>query len=282
MSVRILIAVALLISLPGRAAVGEGTLDGIREEIAEERPSLHGESRPSDPAECTDIDDNDEPGFFESLLGPPLVFTVTAPWWIPRAILEDDGSGSADFPTAPYLDGSVGYLMLNSDTVAQPRGWGGRWSADAGSDFDGTDTVTGRLQLDTVSRFGIDTSWARLSEDVFSGPDELWLGDFNLVYRFAQSEHAQFFTGLGVNWSADHGHGDVGFNFTYGADWFPADPWVFSTTIDAGGIGGASLFRSRTTVGAMLNRFEAYGGFDYLNVEGTSVPSLIGGLRVWF
>ena len=32
----------------------------------------------------------------------------------------------------------------------------------------------------------------------------------------------------------------------------------------------------------MLDRFEVYGGFDYLNVEGVDIPTAIAGLRFWF
>jgi len=59
-------------------------------------------------------------------------------------------------------------------------------------------------------------------------------------------------------------------------------PVVVSSSLDLGNLGGATLFRSRTTIGAMIDRFEIYTGFDYLNVEGVDVPTGIAGLRLWF
>ncbi len=103
-----------------------------------------------------------------------------------------------------------------------------------------------------------------------------------MTFRFAQSETLQFNAGLGMNWMADHGDFDTGLNLTYGFDWFPAKPLVVSSSLDLGTLGSAGLFRSTTTVGVMVNRFEIFGGFDYLNVEGVDVPMGISGLRIWY
>ncbi len=73
-----------------------------------------------------------------------------------------------------------------------------------------------------------------------------------------------------------------GFNFVYAADFFPLKPWVLSTTLDAGTLGHAALFRFQTTVGAMVGPFEAYTGYEYADVERTHWNGLIAGLRVWF
>jgi hypothetical protein len=32
----------------------------------------------------------------------------------------------------------------------------------------------------------------------------------------------------------------------------------------------------------MVDRFEIYTGFDYLNVEGVDIPTGITGLRIWY
>ena len=65
-------------------------------------------------------------------------------------------------------------------------------------------------------------------------PDQLWLGDVNVVYRCAQIPILQMRTGLGMNWLADEFGSDVGFNFTYSGDFFPADPWLVSAGINWG------------------------------------------------
>jgi hypothetical protein len=138
------------------------------------------------------------------------------------------------------------------------------------------------LRLDTTSRWGIDTEWDYRRERLTSGVDQLWTGDVNVVYRFAQSERAQFYTGLGANWLSDQIGTEAGFNFTYGFDLFPIHPWVLSGSIDWGQLGKATLFHGRGTVGVMLDRFELFTGYDYYNLEGVRLDGLIAGLQVYF
>ncbi len=88
--------------------------------------------------------------------------------------------------------------------------------------------------------------------------------------------------GLGANWLNDSTRTDLGFNFTYGGDFFPRKPWVLSAAIDWGTLGHAGLFRFRTTAGVILNRFEGYVGYEYLDIGSTQDNFLIGGVRVWF
>jgi hypothetical protein len=162
------------------------------------------------------------------------------------------------------------------------RTWAGRLSFDTGGNFDDLYSLNGRLQLEHQNRWGLDASWSHLREHAAGDWDGMTLGDANVVFRFAQGDAAQFYTGIGLNWLTDGGDFDAGFNFTYGADWFPTDPLVVSSSIDVGNLGGATLFRSRTTIGAMIDRFEIYSGFDYLNVEGVDIPTGIAGLRLWY
>jgi hypothetical protein len=68
-----------------------------------------------------------------------------------------------------------------------------------GDDFDGIRHANGRLLMENASRIGIDTEFYYRDEEIPTGHDELWTGDFNVTYRFAQNDHWQFRTGLGVN-----------------------------------------------------------------------------------
>jgi hypothetical protein len=123
---------------------------------------------------------------------------------------------------------------------------------------------------DTASRWGIDSQFDYLREDrAGAANDQLWLGDANVVYRFAQSPQLQMRTGLGVNWMSDTEGTDLGFNFTYGGDLFIAKPWIVSAEIDWGWLGNAGLFRGRTTLGVHLHRWEFYTGYEYLDVGRT-------------
>jgi hypothetical protein len=112
--------------------------------------------------------------------------------------------------------------------------------------------------------------------------DQLWTGDCNVVFRFAQSPKLQMRSGLGFNWLSDRIGGEEGFNFTYSGDFFPADPWIMSGEIDWGTLGSAGLFHGRATVGVHYHRCEVYTGYDYLDIGDTQIDGLVAGLRVWY
>ncbi|MFZ1935302.1 MAG: hypothetical protein WCB27_02535 [Thermoguttaceae bacterium] len=249
-------------------------------------------------------------------------YAVTAPFWLPRVLMSDDSSVAyfPRFPydnTPGYLKsdawlssfasenvladspaGGSGSQPASNDpnAVAKPpngslvsllvdpssRRWAGQFRADYADNFGHLTGIGGELILETTSRFGIDTSFHYLSERLPDGDDHLNLGDCNLVYRFAQSPRAEMRTGIGANWLNDSTRTDLGFNFTYGGDFFPCRPWVLSAAIDCGTLGHAGLFRFRTTAGVIFNRFEGYAGYEYLDIGSTGTNFLIGGMRVWF
>ena len=137
--------------------------------------------------------------------------------------------------------------------------------------------------MTTRSRFGLDTETSYLEERLAGGAhDALWIGDCNVVYRFAQNERAQFRTGIGFNWLDDPIDTNFGFNFTYGADFFLKRPWVLSATLDWGTLGEAELFRVRTTGGLVVYGVEVYAGYEYLDIDAMQTNMIIGGVRIWF
>jgi hypothetical protein len=162
------------------------------------------------------------------------------------------------------------------------RRWGAQMRVQYGDDFQSLTNVAGQFIWESTTRFGVDASFEHLRERSDDGADCLTLGDCNLVYRVAQHPKANVRLGIGLNWLADSTKADFGFNFTYGADFFPRKPWVISAAIDAGTLGNAGLFRFQTTVGVILNRFETYAGYEYLDIGTTDTNLLIAGVRVWF
>jgi hypothetical protein len=238
-----------------------------------------------------------------NVFGMMFFHGATSPFWGPRTMLGDDLESRAAFgyfARFPY-DDVPGYMMieplkawvkdptsptglsLTGQWPSRPRSWSARLRADYADQFDALRRISGQLLLSTRSRFGLDTETSYFEERLpGGGRDKLWLGDGNVVYRFAQGERAQFRAGLGFNWLDDPVDTNYGFNFTYGADFFVRRPWVLSAEIDWGTLGEAGLFRFRTTGGVIVNRVEAYTGYEYLDVGSTQVHFIMGGLRLWF
>ena len=100
-----------------------------------------------------DNDCDDESSFFAELLGPPILFTVSAPWWGPAAMVGDDYTSVPEFPHYPYQDGADGYLIFSPEELATYNGIGARFSAEYGNDLSGLERIGGRVQLDTPISF---------------------------------------------------------------------------------------------------------------------------------
>lgn len=276
-------ACALLLMGSG-AWAEEGQLDRLRREVrseAEEGPPRSSqEEGPGENGRWLRDSDLDETSATPTHWSVDLLLMgATSPVWLPRALVGDDSSAALDFSRFPYEDGA-GYLCAGSPTA---RSWSGRLQAEYVEPFRDLTILRGRFLLDTDLRLGVDGQWDYSQERVSpSVQDHLWLGDLNIVWRFAQHANAEFRTGVGCNWLADDRRADFGFNFTYGFDLFPKRPWVLSTEIDWGTLGDAGLFRFRTTVGATFHGLEAYTGYEYFDVAGTHLNGLIGGVRLWF
>ncbi len=224
---------------------------------------------------------------------------VTSPFWGPHAAIDEGFATEYLFPRFPY-DGVPGYMtgawgfgqktprdepayMKLDVGNTRLRRWSARVRAEYADDFNDLHRLGGHLLLSTSSRWGLDTEMGRLREGLPNGArDQIWIGDCNLVFRFAQSERMQWRTGLGLNWLDDPAATDFGFNFTYGMDYFPRRPWVISSTLDWGTLGHAELFRYRATVGVIVRGIEAFTGYEYLDVDRTQIGSLLGGVRIWF
>jgi hypothetical protein len=269
-----------------------------------------------------DQEDNAAAAFFNNGGWAIVGGTLLAPYWGPRAILHDESCDAyfPKFPyndTPGYLT-SESWIQcypadkllagLKKDAEQSPwsssggsateppdeslallspdrtgRCWACQFRADYLSDFHNLDGVAAQFLVETTSRWGVETSVEYFNEHLLNdGNDHLLLGDCNVTYRFAQHPRAQMRVGVGLNWLNDASRTDFGFNCTYGGDFFPAKPWVLSAEIDGGTLGDAGLFRFRTTAGVLLDRFETYVGYEYLDIGSTRCNFLIAGLRVWF
>jgi hypothetical protein len=270
------------------AIAQDGTLQTIRDDVRQGPPaspstpsqqstpqqSGKGSGGTSDPA-------SDDDGSWIIPAACLAGVVVASPFWGPHVLLDDDLSQSGYFLKFPYSGGS-GYIRpFEVSGLSKP--WAVRLDTEYVATFDRLDNLEGHLLVDSFSRFGLAASWNDLQERLPSGGrDELSIGDCNLVYRFAQSESAEFRTGLGLNWLNDRGGTDLGFNFTYAADFYPWKPWVVSTGIDWGMLGHAELFRFRLTTGLVRHGLEPYVGYEYTDIGRAHWNGLVGGLRLWF
>ncbi len=211
------------------------------------------------------------------------VFVASSPFWLPAKMIGDDYSSPAFFPRYPYQRPVEGHLMIEPYVPRKPREWSGRFQVEYGGDFADMTAWNGALLLETTSRFGIDSSAHYFAQQLPTGAtDHLWLGDTNLLFRFAQSPNLEMRTGVGFNWLADNAGSDFGFNFTYGGDWYPIRPLIVSSELDWGEIGHASLFHARVTAGVQWHRAEVYAGYEYLDVGNAQFDNWIAGCRFWF
>ena len=316
---RILLYLALAawfaLAFPPRATA-DGFFSAIREDVRSEAsggeaPAPPEPSRPQEPKRRRRSDyyygpEQDDDCWFKLVLVGAMATgaVVSSPFWGPAAVLGDSYDQEARFASFPYdgiSEGSISFSQVVCDCGALEdesitehapycawnwrctKTFSGRFTGEWAEQPADMSRIGGRLQLHTASRFGLDTQMDWLREPA-SGPleDELWLGDCNVIYRFAQSERAQFYSGIGFNWLDDPIDTNFGFNFTYGADFFPAKPWVVSSSIDWGNLGRAEQFRFRLTGGVMLNRVELYTGYEYLDIDRTQLNAYVVGMGIWF
>ncbi|MCC7418877.1 MAG: hypothetical protein IT428_01220 [Planctomycetaceae bacterium] len=281
-----LVLAAALVAGSGLRA---GELDQVRESVRSPSESSASEATPpsrerekprrarSEPRfECDDDDRwTDSDGL--KLTG----VLIASPFWLPHLALDDTFLNHGYVVAAPYEDASAAMLTTADPDVRMPAVFG-RLQLDTLTDFGDLGRVGGNALIEVPQRFGVDTSFGYWHERLDGGSNALWLGDFNLVYRFAQSSRAQFRAGLGTNWLADDRGADFGVNFTYGFDFFPAKPWVMTQTFDMGTLGSASLARSQTTVGIVRHQWELFTGLELTRIGRADLTGWTNGVRVRF
>lgn len=275
--------VGLALAMSGPALVRGQALEELREDVrtsdaAPDRnkpaPRSHRDNEYCDDDGCDDSDDG---------WGSLLLFAIAAPFWGPPVWAGDTYSETGYFAHYPYQHND-GYMiigpMLPENELYR---WAARGRVEYGTNFGHLEWTGIHLLVETSPRFGLESDFRHIREDVPPGRfDSLWLGDANVVFRFAQSEYLVMRTGLGMNFLNDPLATNTGFNFTYGGDFFPARPWIYSGELDLGTLGHATAIHLRTTVGMNLGMVEGYLGYDYYDVGQTHIGGLVAGLRGWY
>jgi hypothetical protein len=284
-----LLALSLLTLASTATAQEDGRLQKAREEVQTEKKNDQPRDKDKRKGNDNNSDDDDDG------LGRLWAAVLVAPWLGPHLLLGDDFNNDSLFRPYPYANHCPGLLWIDpyhQDESRQPlpkdeadtlKRWMARVTVDDSDDFRGLNRAHAQALLDTNSRFGLQTDWWYLHERLSCGCiDEMGLGDLNVVFRFAECDWIQMRTGLGVKMLFDQSGSEWGVNFVYGADIFPADPWVVSLEFDAGTLGHASVVHGRATVGAIYHGWELFAGYDLLRIGSVDLSGPVVGLRVWF
>ena len=128
------------------------------------------------------------------------------------------------------------------------------WNVRVGIEFIGdTDGDVSQFGFDFLANatagLGVDTDIRTLRERDAYFRDQLWLGDFNIVYELFPSEYIRPRVGIGVNWLADDYGGEAGLNLTIGADMKLLSRLTLTTEADFGTLGDADFFHANASVG---------------------------------
>ena len=193
-------------------------------------------------------------------------WVLSLPFTVPQMIFEDNDTSGA-FIKYPFARAHDGNMVINPFPGEGAESSHLRLRLDYGDNFRDQQKISTHFLFESRNRLGVDASFDYLRESISLGDhDQLWMGDVNLIWRFAQSERAQMRVGLGMNWLRDPGGSQEGINFTYGGDFYFKESRVLSADLDWGRLGKVGLFRFRTTYGRQIGRAKLYLGHEYLSV----------------
>jgi hypothetical protein len=288
--------VLILLALCPSAARAQGRIEQIRQDANQPDSSSAGDnshnnhsgggnSKGGSSWHDDDCDDS---------MGLLVLYGITLPFWLPHKLMDDDLRNFGYFPACPYPDDYPAYLWqgrrpnswsegVTEEKPPETRWWSVRLAVEDGNDFNGINRLGVRATVDTASRFGLQSNWNYLYENLGGGRhDDTVIGDTSLTYRFAQHEQIQMFAGVGFRVLTDPCVTNWGVNFLYGFDYFPAKPLVCSGQIDGGSLGSAGVFHARATLGVVKEHFELFGGYDFMRVGSVNIQGPMLGLRFWF
>ncbi len=289
-------ALAVLV-LCAPAVRAQGVLQRVRQGPPPAQPAAPAPPAPANQAPDTDNAYDWAHADFGGFLAAGALggLAVTSPVWLPL-VLDAGYDVTGYFPAHPYALPQTGYMFLDRGD-AQPwnkqemdfsdpqylKPWALRLALEDGNDFRGLNRLGGRLFLDTTWRVGLQSNWNYLRESLErGGSDEAVLGDTELTFRLCQSERLLIHAGAGLRTWTDSKDARFGFNFYYGADFFPCQPVIVSPSFDVGNLSSDLVLHGRATVGLIRGRWEVYGGYDFLRIGSVNIQGPVGGVRLWF
>jgi hypothetical protein len=289
--VRILTTASILVVFAVPSLFADGSLQGLTAATGR----TGGAAEPPPPAKSNslnqqhihhdhyyDSDDSTMDAELFILSNMVAAWVLSLPVTVPQAIFGDvDTSGG--FIKYPFARAHSGSMMMNPQPGDKVESSHLRIRLDYADNFLSQQKISSYFIFESRNRLGVDASFDYLRESVAVGQHEqLWIGDVNVVWRFAQMENAQMRVGLGMNWQRTSAGAEQGINFTYGGDFYLSEPQVISADLDWGRLGSAGLFRIRTTYGRQIGRAKVYVGYEYLSIGDFKKNFLITGVSFDF
>ncbi|HEY6879507.1 MAG TPA: hypothetical protein VI299_15880 [Polyangiales bacterium] len=212
-----------------------------------------------------------------------FAFTIGSPWTIPRMFF--DHPTLVGYAPYPFANGP-GLLRTRSEQAPDAaRTVAIALDVESGYMLQGVVPSGVALRVLLPHRLELDARFTGLT-DVNERPVEVAsAGTAHMIYRFAQGLRYDFRTGLGLRMFALDAP-RLGIDILYGVDTYLGPNIVWRMELHLGSAGDAFVGQARSTIGAMLHRFELYAGYDhtaYINADGrAALGGPIAGLRAWF
>jgi hypothetical protein len=230
-----------------------------------------------------------------SSVGPKaLMVFLLFPWSTPHLALEwrDDPQGAEErgclkaYAPYPFADGPGLLRKACDEEPAKRKHYALGLSGESGFMLQGVVPASFAMRLLLPSRVELSARTDWLHDVESDTADRALMTTAHFVYRFAQSKHADFRTGLGPRrFRLEDGR--WGFDVLYAIDVYGRRPFVFRVELHTGALGDSWVAQARSTLGGMLGRVELYAGYDHTYLSdgrgsGARLGGPVAGARAWF
>jgi hypothetical protein len=219
-------------------------------------------------------------GFFSADLYRGLGIALICPYYFPYDSWDAGYSVSMYFSPYPYYLKNKGYLKDQKEDFSKS------WVYDIDNEYKifRNENFGMGLNFDIRNRSRIEFQGEvnYISDLSVNGKiDKMYLGNANILFRFAQNQYLLMRSGLGVNAflsKEDSYH----LFYSYSVDVYPIKPLYCSARIDLGLIGRTSFFRLRTGIGLLHKRLEVNGGVEMYHIGRDSLIGFYMGAKLYF
>lgn len=184
----------------------------------------------------------------------------------------------------PYSGDCSGYGYVSTDETDLGR-TATRIELEAGYALGGAGRGGASARIQLPIPLDLTVRYSVFAEPQESGVQVAALGRFGLEWRFLDTPVIQMRLGGGGRHFQDAAGGMFGLDVLLGMDIFPGAPLVITVEGGAGFVGQAIVAQVRGTIGATVDAFEIYAGYDYEGLFAGGVHVDLGGpmlgLRLW-